>query len=143
MANLIDIQSQIEALKKQAEQIRSKEFDATLADIKATMAAFGITVKDLVAPDKKRAGKVKPAKDVVKKAARGPKPNSKVEAKFKGPNGEEWTGRGLTPKWLKSLIEQGRTKEEFAVAAPAVATPSDTSTTEPVDQTVVSEISAA
>ena len=58
MATLIDLQLQIEELKKQAEQIRAEDFDVTLADIRATMAAYGITVKDLLASGKKRPGRL-------------------------------------------------------------------------------------
>ena len=120
MTNLIDIQAQIEALKKQAEAIRSKEFASTVADIRAKMAAFGITVKDLQSPAKKSGRKAKgdaTAKVKASKAAKAGKPTGKVEAKYKGPNGETWSGRGLTPKWLASLVAQGRSKEEFLVSA--------------------------
>lgn len=113
MANLIDIHAQIESLRKQAEAIRTKEFAATVAEIREKMAAFGITVKDLQAPAKggrktKSAGKAK-----TKKTAS--RTGSKVAAKYKGPNGETWSGRGLTPKWLTTLVGEGRSKEEFAV----------------------------
>ena len=125
MTNLIDIQAQIEALKKQAETIRSKEFASTVADIRAKMAAFGITVKDLQTPAKKAGRKAKgdaTAKIKGPKAAKVAKPTGKVEAKYKGPNGEAWTGRGLTPKWLTAFVAQGRSKEEFLVStAPAPA----------------------
>ena len=47
MSNLIDLQSQIEKLQKQAADLKSKEFASTVADIRAKMQAFGITVKDL------------------------------------------------------------------------------------------------
>ena len=118
MANLIEIQAQIESLKKQAELIRNKEFGATVAAIREKMAAFGITVKDLQSPAKKTGRKSKDANLVKAKAAKaskGPKSASKVEPKFKGPNGEAWSGRGLTPKWLAALVAQGHSKEEFAV----------------------------
>lgn len=36
-------------------------------------------------------------------------------AKFKGPNGETWSGAGLMPKWLKVEIAAGKKKEDFAV----------------------------
>jgi DNA-binding protein H-NS len=35
--------------------------------------------------------------------------------KFRGPNGEEWAGGGLMPKWMTALVATGRKKEEFAV----------------------------
>ena len=53
MGNLIDIQSQIEKLQKQAADIRSREFTSTVQDILAKMQAFGITIKDLSAALKK------------------------------------------------------------------------------------------
>lgn len=37
--------------------------------------------------------------------------------RFRGPNGEEWTGRGpKVPQWIQELEAQGRSREEFRVA---------------------------
>lgn len=36
-------------------------------------------------------------------------------AKYRGPNGETWSGRGLMPRWLQVLIDQGGTKEQYQV----------------------------
>lgn len=118
MSNLIEIQVQIQKLQKQASEIKAKEFDRTVQDILAKMAAFGITVKDLqVASGSPRKGRGRPA--VAGKAA-GAKPKKKaagvsVAAKYRGPNGETWSGRGLTPRWLATLLAQGQTKEAFAI----------------------------
>ena len=123
MANLVDLQSQIEKLQKQASEIRSKEFDKTVADIMTQMQAFGITIKDLqAAQGKTRAGKCRgkgrPAAGKKAPAAKkGARAGVPVQAKFKGPNGETWSGRGLMPKWLSSLVATGRTKDEFAIQA--------------------------
>jgi len=46
---------------------------------------------------------------------RGGEPGS-LPAKYRGPNGEAWSGRGHTPRWLDALVAQGRTKEEFLIA---------------------------
>lgn len=124
MTNLIDIQDQIEKLQKQAEEIKTREFDKTVQDIRAKMQAFGITLKDLQ-PGKPR-GKTKVAK--AGKAANGAKRVAKVgkkkasstasvAPKFRGPNGETWSGRGLMPRWLSALVAQGRNKAEFAIQA--------------------------
>jgi DNA-binding protein H-NS len=120
LSNLIDIQSQIEKLQKQANEIKAKEFNGTVQDILAKMQAFGITVKDLQT--------AKPAKGA--KTSRGKKHAPTVQAeksskkvgvavapKYRGPNGETWSGRGLTPKWLSFLIAQGQSKESFAINA--------------------------
>ena len=116
MNNLIDIQNQIEKLQKQADEIKSKEFDKTVREIVVKMQAFGITVKNL-----------RPAGVQGRKSGKGVAVNSHnkgkgkktgattVTAKYRGPNGEAWSGRGLTPRWLAALVIQGKKKEEFAI----------------------------
>jgi len=125
MGNLIDIQHQIEKLQKQAADIRSKEFDATVQDIVAKMQAFGITLKDLQAAQRKGGkaakAKAKPARGKGRAAPKTRRASSAkggtVAPKYRGPNGETWTGRGLMPRWLSALVSAGRSKEEFAVQA--------------------------
>lgn len=117
MVNLIEIQSQIEKLQKQASDIKRREFESTVQEIKAKMAAFGITLADLKT---KKPGKTKQVAAVAqktRKAALGaPKAKGqKVAAKYKGPTGETWSGRGLAPKWLAALLASGRSKEEFVI----------------------------
>jgi DNA-binding protein H-NS len=103
MNDLIEIQSQIEKLQKQANEIRAQEFDKTVQEILAKMVAYGITLKDLDAVQGR-----------TRKAATGA--SKSAAAKYRGPNGETWSGRGLSPRWLTALIAQGHTKEEFAIA---------------------------
>lgn len=127
MSNLIDIQSQIEKLQKQATDIKSREFDKTVQDILAKMHAFGITVKDLQ-PGKRRATKGKAGAKTAKTAKTAKATGAKrktaarktgqvVAAKYRGPNGETWSGRGLAPRWLATLIASGKSKEDFAIKA--------------------------
>ncbi|MBP9683695.1 MAG: H-NS histone family protein, partial [Rhodoferax sp.] len=33
----------------------------------------------------------------------------------RGPNGETWSGRGLTPRWMAALVAQGQAKESFII----------------------------
>jgi DNA-binding protein H-NS len=117
MSKLIDLQSQIASLQKQADEIRSKEFEATVVEIRQKMAAFGITVKDLQSTKiKAKAGRKSKAVASVK-PAKSKKPATAVAPKYRGPNGETWSGRGLTPKWLASLVAAGGTKEQYLIAA--------------------------
>ncbi len=37
-------------------------------------------------------------------------------AKYRGPNGEEWSGRGRTPNWLVALDAEGRKRDELVIA---------------------------
>jgi DNA-binding protein H-NS len=122
MSNLIDLQSQIEKLQKQANEIKAKEFSGTVQEILAKMQAFGITVKDLQSTKPGKAGKAgrgRPAASA--KAPKAPKSPKKagtpVAAKYRGPNGETWSGRGLTPKWLASLVAQGQSKDAFLIVS--------------------------
>ncbi len=122
MGNLIDIQSQIEKLQKQANDIKAKEFTATVHEIQAKMQAFGITLKDLQSSKGAKGGrsKAKPPAAKSSKATKAPKvrkAGAPVAAKYRGPNGETWSGRGLMPKWLSALVAQGQTKESFSIVA--------------------------
>lgn len=116
MSNLVDIQIQIGKLQKQASQIKAKEFNKTVLEIRQKMQAFGITVKDLQPARKLKTSTVRGAgkkgKAAGKKSAGSP-----VAAKYRGPDGQTWSGRGLTPRWMKALLEQGRTKQDLAIAA--------------------------
>ena len=122
MSNLIDLQSQIEKLQKQANEIKAKEFTATVQDILAKMQAFGITVKDLqTAKPAKSAKGMRGRPAATGKAPKAPKAAKKasnpVAAKYRGPNGETWSGRGLTPKWLATMVAQGQAKDAFLIKA--------------------------
>jgi len=117
MSKLIDLQSQIANLQKQAEEIRAKEFEATVLEIRQKMLAFGITLKDLQTGKAKAKPGRKPKAAAADKPAKVKKAAAAVAAKYRGPNGETWSGRGLTPKWLSSLVAQGNTKEQYLIPA--------------------------
>lgn len=120
MSSLIEIQSQIVKLQKQASEIKAREFDKTVQEILVKMQAFGIGLKDLQ-PGKVRGTKAKTKTVATAKGAggkgkkKGEKAATVVAAKYRGPNGETWSGRGLTPRWLAALVAQGKTKEEFGI----------------------------
>lgn len=40
---------------------------------------------------------------------------SQVKAKYEGPDGQPWSGRGKPPKWMVPLLEAGAKKEDFLV----------------------------
>jgi ParB/RepB/Spo0J family partition protein len=42
---------------------------------------------------------------------------------YRGPNGETWSGRGLMPRWLVVLIENGAEKESFRIVDVPIKTP--------------------
>lgn len=116
MSNLIDIQSQIDKLQKQASEIRAREFDGTVQEIVAKMQAFGITTRDLDLGKRRGAkGKAKAMVPGKRAGAAVKKASNPVPAKFRGPQGESWSGRGLMPRWLSAVVAQGQPKETFAI----------------------------
>lgn len=127
MGNLIEIQSQIEKLQKQAAEIKSREFDKTVKQILVMMDAYGITLRDLqqaggkvprkTATQKGKPGRPAAKKAAVKKTARKfsvPK-GAKLAPKYRGPKGETWSGRGSMPRWMAELVAAGKSRESFAV----------------------------
>jgi len=107
MSNLLEIQNQIAILQRQADEIKAQQFSQVVQEIMAKMDAFGITVADL---DGGKSGRSRKSGYVPTKSLNPAPP------KYRGPNGESWTGRGLTPRWLTALIDEGHTKEEYAIA---------------------------
>ena len=120
MATYMELKEQAEDLMRQAEAARKAEIGAAIADIKAKMAAYGITLDDLGGKAKARRGRKpkasKPAKAAISGKAKVAKPRKPVAAKYRNAaTGETWSGRGKAPKWLAALEAGGRKREEFAV----------------------------
>src|SRR5262245_42305596 len=46
----------------------------------------------------------------------------KVAAKYRGPNGETWAGRGAMPRWMAVAVKDGKTREDFLIDKRAAAT---------------------
>lgn len=102
MATYSELMAQAQQLMAQAEQARKDELAAAIADIKAKMKQFGITVADLggVATGGKKVGKTK----------------SSAPAKFRGPNGELWAGGpGRKPEWVRAVLAAGKRLDDFRI----------------------------
>ena len=108
MATYLELKEQAEKLMAQAEQVRQQEIDQAITDIKAKMQAYGITARDLGFGGGAAAG----AKRAPRKAAGA----AKAPAKYRGPNGETWSGgRGRKPQWVVDALAKGRKLEEFEI----------------------------
>ena len=111
---------QLKALIAAAEAKRRDKLDDARAALRIEMerkaAELGIAPSDLFSAP----GQQAPAEQAVgKNGRRARKPRddigTKRAAKFRGPSGEEWSGRGRTPKWLAALEAEGRGREEFLI----------------------------
>ena len=76
-----------------------------LAEMQAKAEAIGLSLSDLLPPMSARAPGRKPRSDAGKPAV----------AKFRGPGGQTWTGRGRPPTWLTELEAQGKKRDEFRI----------------------------
>jgi DNA-binding protein H-NS len=108
MATYLELKEQAEKLMAQAEQMRQQETEQAIADIKAKMKAFGLTARDLGFGGGSPAGG--------KRAAKRAGAADKAPPKYRGPNGETWSGgRGRKPQWVVDALAKGRKLEEFEI----------------------------
>jgi len=42
----------------------------------------------------------------------------KIAPKYRGPDGDTWTGRGIKPRWLTSALNDGKKLEDFLIVTP-------------------------
>ncbi|MBN3748317.1 H-NS histone family protein [Burkholderia sp. Se-20373] len=94
MATYKELKVQMDALAQKTETARLAELQAVIDDIRAKVAEFGITEKDIFGGRRGR----------TTKAATTP-----VEAKYLDPKtGATWSGRGRAPAWIKDAKNRNR-----------------------------------
>jgi DNA-binding protein H-NS len=107
MATYLELQEQIKELQAQAEKVRKDELQAVISDIKSKISLYSITAKDLGFSDSQKQA-VKPESI---------EPKKKLSAKYRNnETGDEWSGRGNQPKWLKAAIASGKTIDDFLIS---------------------------
>lgn len=134
MPTYAELLAQREQLDRQLEQALKTERSEAIATVRRLVAQFQLTAADcgLEAAGRGR-GPARRAGPAAKADARGPaggggrggsrrsaaqaaaKPRAPVPVRYRGPNGETWTGRGRTPRWLAALEQQGASRESFRV----------------------------
>ena len=79
-------------------------------EFRARAAALGLSM-DALLPRRQRAESAASASGRKQRSDVG----SSRPAKYRGPNGETWSGRGRTPRWLAALEAEGQGREQFAL----------------------------
>lgn len=97
MTTYKEIKNKIAQLEKEAEALRKTELLAVIIEIKARMAEYGITSKDL--------GVIK---NKIKK-----QPGTTSPARYRNKEGQTWSGRGRKPKWVIEALAAGKTLEDM------------------------------
>lgn len=96
-----DLFAELEALKRQLDNKKPE----IIADIKKKIEMFGIQPDELFTTYHLPVSKQQQNK--------GDKEKATVKPKYRHPEGQTWSGRGVAPKWM--LDEQGKRKEEYAI----------------------------
>ena len=103
------LQKQIATLQRQADALREKEISGVISRIKVAIDHYGLTAHQLgfgAAPAAVRTSATKNAATV-------------KSAKFSDGNGNEWSGRGPRPHWLRDALASGRSLDEFMSGTPS------------------------
>ncbi|GAB6141205.1 H-NS histone family protein [Methylosoma difficile] len=100
----LELQAVIEQAEKALKDKLTNKRKEVLAQIKELAASINVAVEFHELADKPQESK-------------SARVGVKVPVKYRHPQQPEltWTGRGIMPKWLQSLLDQGRDKSEFEV----------------------------
>lgn len=99
--SVLELRSLIEQAEAKVREKQETARAALIAEMTEKAAALGLSLSALVTPP---AGKVRKERKAPVGAIR-----------YRGPNGEEWTGRGRVPQWMTELEKAGRMRAEFLV----------------------------
>jgi DNA-binding protein H-NS len=97
-----ELKAKAEQLLREAEEVRVREIQGAIDDIRQKMAQFGLTLRD-----------IEPGVSGPRRSSSGK--GTKAKAKFRDPAGNTWSGRGKRPKWLTDAIAKGHRIDEFKI----------------------------
>jgi DNA-binding protein H-NS len=108
-----ELKAEIAKLQKQADQLRQTERGDVISRIKEAISVYELTAKDLGIVKQlrkpKRSRSVKSLSlDGTEKLLPKVKPGRYTDGK-----GNEWTGKGEHPEWVKTAIAAGRTLSDL------------------------------
>jgi len=95
MATYQELVAQKTALDARIEEVRRLEVSVAVAQVKRLVGEYGLTASDC-------GFGVKPKKS-----------GGKVPVKYRGQNGETWTGRGRAPAWVLAHESAGNSRESL------------------------------
>jgi DNA-binding protein H-NS len=105
MATYLELKAKAEKLLIEAEELRVKELNEVVAEIKEKIKTYGLTAQDLGL-----------AGGRAKKSPTRAAPRKKSAVRYRGPKGETWSGgRGRKPRWVTEALAKGKKLEDFEV----------------------------
>lgn len=111
----LQIQKQIDALTREAQDLRKKEIADVVARIKQAISVYGLTAQDLgLVPTRGRPPKAA-TQAAPQAASPAAKKTRKVKVKYRDNASNTWTGRGSRPRWLREAVANGKSIESFLI----------------------------
>jgi DNA-binding protein H-NS len=104
MATSHELKTQLADLSRQAEEARALEIQAVVDDIRAKVAEYGLTEKDIFGR---------------RRRAQAERASSGIPRYRDPETGAEWTGHGRAPAWIKAV----KNRDNFLIAGPARSAP--------------------
>lgn len=106
--NYQELVAQRDALDQEIARIFEQERDAAICDVCAQIQKYFLTAAEcgFVAAPKATVTPIQARKKAV--------------VKFRGPQGQEWSGRGRKPNWLVACIHSGFSLDDLRVEKEAV-----------------------
>jgi DNA-binding protein H-NS len=102
-----ELLKQRDELDAQISEAKRAESVEAIDTVRRLIADYALTAKDCGFSDAK-------PKAMVTQSKRGPAP-----VKYRGPNGETWSGRGRTPGWLTAIEMDGWSRDTCLVTEAA------------------------
>jgi len=107
MQTLEELQAQIAELTRQAEEIKYREKNNIINDMREKIALYGITARDL----RLDVGSVPAREGTRSRTGRG-----KAPPMYRDAYGNTWSGgRGRKPLWVIEVIESGGNIEDYRI----------------------------
>ncbi|CAN7333163.1 H-NS histone family protein [Rhizobacter sp. LjRoot28] len=136
--SVAQLEVEVAKLQQRISVEKAKEAKGVISRIKEAIDYYGLTAEDLFNPVSRegtetRGGRSASEKSKSTTARKLPKLDAavnpsatptkpkqktagvKLPAKFADGNGNTWTGRGSTPRWLTDGVASGKSREDFAV----------------------------
>ena len=105
-----DLNALIEAAEAKRAEKQDEARNALIQEFREKAAELGLELEALLPG---AGGSQAPAGAPARRTRRDA--GGSVPARFRGPNGETWSGRGRMPKWLSAMEAQGRKRDEFRI----------------------------
>jgi DNA-binding protein H-NS len=103
--------AELMAMRDQINQALSSKIESERSELQKRLAALDEMGGGSTRGSGRKRGR--PAGSTGKR--RGAKPGTKVKPKYRGPNGELWSGRGNAPRWLAALEKTGKKRDSYLI----------------------------